>query len=230
MHLTIVMPTLDEAEGIAQPLASALAEADEVLVVDGGSQDATRERAAASGARVLVGPAGRGCQLNLGARHAKGDVLLFLHADTRLPAGAGERVREAIRAGAVGGGFFLRFDSRRPVLRGFARMIGLRTRLTRCPLGDQAHFVRRDVFEHLGGYRDWPILEDIDFARRLARQGRVALLSPPVLTSGRRYLAGGPFRTVARNWLILALYFVGVSPHRLQRLYPRHRRPEGAGP
>ena len=100
-------------------------------------------------------------------------------------------------------------------------MINLRTRLSRCPFGDQAHFVRRDIFDELGGYRDWPILEDLDFARRLARRGPIALLSPPVVTSGRRYLRGGPFRTVARNWLILALYFGGVPPRRLERLYRR---------
>jgi hypothetical protein len=123
----------------------------------------------------------------------------------------------------VGGGFYVEWRSERPVLRFGGRLTNLRTRLTRCPLGDQAQFCLRSTFEELGGFGEWPILEDLDFARRLKRQGRVALLEPPVAASPRRYEKRGVTRTIVTNWLIWLLYLVGVSPERLGRLY-RHVR------
>lgn len=217
-----MIPALDEAEPLRRLLPSLLEEADEVVVSDGGSRDGTPEVARRAGAVLVDGPPGRGGQLNRGAAACDADVLLFLHADTRLPAGAGEAVRTAIAAGAAGGAFFVRFDAGGWMTVG-SRLVNLRTRLTRLPLGDQAQFVRREVFAELGGYRDWPILEDLDFARRLKARGPLALLTPPVITAARRYTRGGVFRTVARNWLIVALYACGVSPHRLARLYRQVR-------
>jgi len=224
LSLAVVVPTLDEEESLRRNLPAARAAADELVVSDGGSRDGTVAVARAAGARVVEGPPGRGGQLDRGADATRAEILLFLHADTSLPAGAAEAVREAVRAGAAGGGFFLRFDDRRPLLRLGERLIGLRTRLTRLPLGDQAQFVTHDAFTALGGYRDWPILEDLDFARRLRRHGRIALLRPPVTTSARRFVERGIARTVVRNWWIWTLYACGVPPRRLARLYPPRGR------
>jgi rSAM/selenodomain-associated transferase 2 len=230
MRLTIVVPTLNEAESLERHLAAALAAADEVVVSDGGSTDGTPEIARRLGVRVVCGPPGRGGQLTRGAEATGiggGDILLFLHADTFLPPEAGRAVREAVAAGAVGGAFRVRFDVDRPLLRLGARLINLRTRLTGLPLGDQAQFVRRDVFQRLEGFRDWPILEDLDFAVRLKREGRTVLIGDRVgdrvTTAARRFLELGIARTVATNWLIWLLFVLGVSPHRLVRLYYRLR-------
>lgn len=213
------MPVLDEETTIGESLPRLLEAADEVIVSDGGSSDATVEIATRAGARVVEGAAGRGPQLNRGAEAASADVLLFVHADTRLPAGALDRVRQAISDGAGGGGFYVEWRSERPILRLGGRLTNLRTRLTRCPLGDQAQFARATLFRELGGFRAWSILEDLDFARRLKRAGRVALLEPPVSVSVRRYQNRGITRTIVINWLIWILYLLGVAPTRLGRLY-----------
>lgn len=200
-------------------LGEALRAGDELVVSDGGSSDRTVEVAREVGAVVVGGGRGRGEQLNRGAAACGGDVLVFLHADTRLPAGAAEAVRRAVAAGAVGGGFLLRFDDPRPTMRLGAWLINLRTRLTRLPLGDQAQFATREAFERIGGFADWPVLEDLDFVRRLGRAGRVAILDGPVVTAARRFNAAGAAATVTRNWVIWILYALGVPPRRLARLY-----------
>ncbi|HEX6203140.1 MAG TPA: TIGR04283 family arsenosugar biosynthesis glycosyltransferase [Thermoanaerobaculia bacterium] len=223
MRLAVVVPTLDEAENLRRLVPELVAAFDEVVVSDGGSADGSAEAARALGARVVVGPAGRGGQLGRGAAACAAEVLLFLHADTRLPPGAPELVRRAIAGGAVGGAFRLRFDRRPPLLALAERLIAWRTRWTRLPLGDQAQFVTRAAYRAIGGYRDWPILEDLDFARRLKRHGRVAMVDAPVTTAARRYLQGGIVATAARNWLIWGLFACGVSPRRLARLYRQVR-------
>ncbi len=223
MRAAIVVPTLDEEEALARHLPAALLAADEVVVSDGGSRDGTVELARRLGARVVEGPACRGGQLNRGAAACSADLLLFLHADTSLPPGGVDLARAAVAAGAVGGGFRVRFDVDRPAQRLGARLINLRTRLTRVPLGDQAQFATAEAFRALGGYRDWPILEDLDFARRLKRHGRVALVEQPVITAARRFVERGVVATVATNWLIWGLFVVGVSPHRLAGLYRQIR-------
>jgi rSAM/selenodomain-associated transferase 2 len=223
MRLAIVMPTLNEEAVLRRTLLAALALADEVVVSDGGSTDRTLAVAAELGARTVSGPPGRGGQLNRGAALAEADILLFLHADTTLPTSAPDRVRAAVAAGALGGAFFLRFDVDRPKLRFGAWLINQRTRLTHLPLGDQAHFVTRSTFSNLGGYREWPILEDLDFAWRLRKLRRMALVDDEVTTGARRFLEGGVIRTVLTNWLIWALFCLGVSPDRLARLYRQIR-------
>lgn len=217
------MPTLNEEGTLGRMLPAALALADEVVVSDGGSADATVAVAERLGARVVTGPPGRGGQLNRGVAAATADLLLFLHADTVLPEGAARAVREAVAGGAWGGGFFLRFDADRPLQRLGGRLINLRTRFTRLPLGDQAQFATREAFERLGGFAEWPILEDLDFALKLRRTKRLALIEAPVTTAARRFLEQGTARTVATNWLIWILFFLGVSPHRLGRLYKHIR-------
>jgi len=221
MRMAIVMPTLNEAATLKRLLPAALAAADEVVVSDGGSSDGTLEVARGLGARTVSGAPGRGGQLNRGAAAVAAEVLLFLHADTALPPEGALAVRAAVARGAVGGAFCLRFDVDRPLLRLGARLINLRTRLRFPPLGDQAQFVRRDVFLRMQGFREWPILEDVDFARRLRKQGRTVLIEARVTTAARRFVELGIVRTVATNWLIWTLFLLGVSPHRLARLYRR---------
>jgi rSAM/selenodomain-associated transferase 2 len=221
--LAIVVPALNEADTLRRHLPAAFEIADEVVVSDGGSYDRTVDIAWDLGARVVSGPPGRGGQLNRGAAAATADVLLFLHADTLLPAGAREAVLQAVAGGAEGGAFLVRFDVTRPLQRLGARLINLRTRWTRLPLGDQAQFVLRRTFERLGGFMDWPILEDLDFALRLRRTRHLVILDSPVTTAARRFLEQGTLRTVATNWLIWILFLLGVSPHRLARFY-RHIR------
>ncbi len=225
MRLAIVVPTLDEEQALSRCLPAALAATPEVVVSDGGSRDGTVALARRLGARVLVGPAGRGGQLDRGAAAAAGELLVFLHADTVLPAEAPRLLEEAAAGGCVGGGFRLAFDVAGPALRLGERWINLRTRFTRCPLGDQAQFATRAAFEAVGGFPDWPILEDLHFMRALKRHGRIAILPAAAVTSSRRFVELGWPRTVATNWLIWALYFGGVSPHRLARLYRRAGAP-----
>jgi rSAM/selenodomain-associated transferase 2 len=223
IRLAIVVPTLNEEDAVRRHLPAALAAADEVIVSDGGSGDATVEAARRLGARVVCGPSGRGGQLNRGAAAAAADVLLFLHADTTLPPRGSAAVREAVANGASGGAFLLRFDADRPAQRLGAWLINQRTRALRLPLGDQAQFVTREVFADLGGFRDWPILEDLDFALRLRRLGGLTLIGEPVTTAARRFVEQGAPRAVATNWLIWLLFFLGISPHRLARLYRQIR-------
>jgi rSAM/selenodomain-associated transferase 2 len=223
MRLAIVVPTLNEEDTLRRYLPAALALADELIVSDGGSDDGTVALARELGARVVTGPPGRGGQLNRGAAAATADVLLFLHADTTLAEKGVERLREAVANGAPGGAFFLRFDVDRPMQRLGARLINWRTRRLRVPLGDQAQFATRETFESLRGFRDWPILEDLDFALRLRRLQGFTLIEEPVTTGARRFLEQGAVRTVATNWLIWLLFLCGVSPHRLARLYRQIR-------
>lgn len=221
MRLSIIIPTLNEKDALARHLPALLEQHQDVWISDGGSDDGGGEWARRQGAGVVHGEAQRGGQLNRGAARADGDVFLFLHADTQLPDAAAERIEQYLEEGFVGGGFHLRFDEERPILRLASRLINVRSRWSRCPLGDQAQFVRREVFEDLGGYRPWPILEDLDFARRLKRRGPTALVEAPVITSARRYLRQGVGRQLLTNWLIFGLYFAGVSPLKLAKLYRR---------
>ena len=224
-RVSIVIPALDEERALGAALGVALAQADEVVVSDGGSLDRTVEIARQMGARVVSGPRGRGLQLNRGAAATNEagrepeDILLFLHADTMLPDGGVALVRQAIAAGAVGGAFEIRFDGRGWVYRFGERVASQRSRWSRLALGDQAQFVRRQSFEQLGGFRDWPLLEDLDFMLRLRQSGPIAILQRPVVTSARRFAARGPLRTVLGNWWIWTQFVRGVPPERLAARY-----------
>ena len=226
-----IIPTLDEESTLRRRLPEVLSVADEVVVSDGGSRDNTLRLAEELGAQIVSGAPGRGPQLNRGAAATRSDALLFLHADTRLPDGAVPAVREAIHSGKVGGGFQVRFDTDRRVMALGSRLVQLRTRLTQAPLGDQAQFVSRAIFKQLGGFREWPVLEDLDLIRRMKRKGEVVVLPLEATTSARRYLEDGIGRTVALNWLIWTLYFAGVPAQRLARLYrPRQAPTDQAAP
>ena len=225
MRLSIIIPVLNEERTIAGTVSDlARVEACEIIVVDGGSTDRTAEVVRDGPARLVAAARGRAAQMNQGARHAAGDVLLFLHADTRLPATAGSDVERSMAdPGCVGGRFDIRLDSPSPLLRIVGHMISLRSRLTRVATGDQAIFVRRTVFEGLGGFPEIPIMEDVAFCRALKRQGRIACLHSRVVSSARRWEQNGPVRTILLMWALKVLYLAGVAPARLKRLYSEAR-------
>ena len=223
VRISVVIPTLDEEQSIAAAIASA-GEADEVIVVDGGSRDGTCTTSAAAGAMVLHSAAGRGRQLAVGARAARGDVLLFLHADTRLPTGFAADVRLVLAdAGCTWGRFDLRFDHSRPLLALIARLISWRSRLTRGATGDQAIFVRRDAYERVGGISEDVLFEDVALCRRLKRDGKMGVPTGVVITSSRRWRRRGTIRTSLRMWVLKSLYLAGVPAARLARFYPHVR-------
>ena len=216
MRLSVVIPALDEADGIADAVASARAPDVEVIVVDGGSSDDTATRAGSSGARVIRAPRGRARQLEAGAREARGDALLFLHADTLLPPGYADAVVRALADPCVSGGAFrLRFDQHTHGLGWIERLAHLRVRLLGLPYGDQALFLRRETLAAIGGIPQVPILEDLDMVRALKRRGRLALLPLDAVTSARRYLARGPWRTALRHLAIALGGTLGVDRARL---------------
>ena len=216
---TLVIPTLDEAPSLLRLIPEILPLGCPIVVSDGGSRDHTKEIAESHGILVISGSPGRGAQLNRGAQAATSEALVFLHADTQLPPKALVHASHALREGAVGGGFEICFDHQSPMLRLAQNLINRRTRLTQCPLGDQAQFCRREDFVALGGFEDWPILEDLNFAQKLKKRGPISIITPPVTTSARRYRSYGVLPNAFKNWLIFTLYFAGVSPHRLAAFY-----------
>lgn len=219
MRISIIVPVYNEATTLPGFL-QATADLDaEMIFVDGGSSDETVRILERSGTRWIDAERGRAWQMNAGASEAVADILLFLHADTRLPEGALKQVRRAVDQGAVGGYFDLRLDSSRPLLKFTGRMITWRSRVTGVATGDQAIFVTTPTFERLGGYASVPLFEDLDMSRRLKRVGAVARLSPPVITSPRRWERLGVWRTILTMWTLRALYYCGVSPERLARYH-----------
>jgi rSAM/selenodomain-associated transferase 2/rSAM/selenodomain-associated transferase 1 len=228
--LRIVVPVLDEGEGLRaallalQPLRARGAE---VVVADGGSRDASWAIARRWADEVRLAPRGRAAQMNAGAQGWRGDALLFLHADTRLPPDADLRIAEALRGGAAWGRFDVRIDGDGPLLALVARLMNLRSRWTGIATGDQAIFVRRDAFEQAGGFPLQPLMEDIAFSARMRRIGAPACLPGPVLTSGRRWQQRGTWRTILLMWRLRLAYFFGASPAQLAVRYG-YRLPEPA--
>lgn len=218
----MVIPALDEADNLERLLPGLRRwPGAEVVVVDGGSRDDSAAVVARhSGVRWLASAPGRARQMNAGARIARGDILVFLHADTRLPDGALQAVEAALAdPGVVGGRFDVTLDSARPILRLTAALMNVRSRLSRIATGDQAIFVRRAAFEALGGFPDIPLMEDVEISRRLKRRGRLECLRLRVTTSARKWEREGAVRTVLLMWTLRLLYFLGVSPARLHRWY-----------
>ena len=220
--LSIVVPALDEAAGIAaalQALAGARAEGAEVIVVDGGSRDATVALSQALADRVVSAPRGRARQMNAGAAVARAPVLLFLHADTTLPSGGARAALAAVQAGAAWGRFDVRLEGRSTMLPVIAAFMNARSRLTGVATGDQAIFVRADRFRAIGGFPDQPLMEDIELSSRLKRVSAPACLRERVVTSGRRWERRGVWRTVWLMWRLRLRYWLGTPAERLAEAY-----------
>ena len=217
LKLSVVVPVLDEAAGIRaalEALAPLRSRGHEVILVDGGSSDPTVALAAGLCDRVLSAPRGRAAQMNAGARVATGEVLVFLHADTRLPA----RADQLIPNSSTWGRFDVAIEGRHPLLKVVASAMNLRSRLTGIATGDQAIFVRRDAFP---GFPEIALMEDVALSKLLKRRGAPACLRQRVVTSGRRWESRGVLRTIFLMWRLRLLYFLGVSPELLARRYER---------
>lgn len=221
MNISVIVPVLNEEKSIAATLAAlASLRPYETIVVDGGSQDRTQEIAARFGVKLIQSECGRARQMNRGAREASGAVLLFLHADTRLPASAFTDISDALGdVRFVGGRFDVALDGTHWILPLVGRMISYRSRVSKVGTGDQALFVRRQVFQRMGGFPDIPLMEDIAFCRALKRLGAVACLRSRVVTSARRWEVDGVWRTIFCMWTLKLLYLSGVSPAGLKRFY-----------
>jgi rSAM/selenodomain-associated transferase 2 len=220
MKLSIIMPVLNEAAGIEaalRALAPMRARGAEVIVVDGGSNDTTAERARPLADRVLRSARGRAAQMNAGAAAATGDGLVFLHADTTLPENGDRLVLDALRR-CSWGRFDVRFDSG-GWLQLVAALMNLRSRATGIATGDQAMFMRRKAFDDIGGFPEIALMEDVALSARLKRLGRPLCLSARVTTSGRRWRRNGIVRTVLLMWQLRLRYFLGADPARLARVY-----------
>lgn len=217
--LSIILPVLNEAAGIAETLATLRPLVAEIIVVDGGSSDGTPVIAEGLADRVVSADRGRARQMNAGAAIARGDILLFLHADTLLPAAADRCVIAAVAAGADWGRFDVRISGESAWLPLIAALMNRRSRLTGIATGDQAIFVRRDVFAEFGGFPAQPLMEDIELSRRLNARAAPACLREQVLTSGRRWEKHGVLRTVFLMWSLRLRYFLGASPQALARAY-----------
>ena len=231
MTISVIIPTLNEERTIMATLAhTASLGFDELIVVDGGSSDETpalvesyrlsTQSSALSPVQWLTAPRGRASQMNKGAKASGSEILLFLHADTKLPDDAKTMIETTLAdQGIMGGRFDVRFD--RPSMWGtiISRMMNWRSRLSGIATGDQALFVRRHIFEQIGGFADMPLMEDIDFSRRLKRKGATAALTATVTTSFRRWEQQGPLRTILLMWGLRFLYGIGIHPHTLNRWY-----------
>jgi rSAM/selenodomain-associated transferase 2 len=219
--LSIIIPTLNEAANILNTLQRLpLDNSVEIIVVDGGSQDDTMSMAASTGVKVIAAPRGRANQMNLGAKYASGNILLFLHGDTYLPTEFPQLIRHAIgQSEVVGGAFALKIDSQLRGIKFIETMANYRSRFLSLPYGDQAIFVRADIFHALGGFPPLPIMEDFQFIRHLTRQGKIAIIPTPAVTSARRWESLGIVKTTVINQAIVIGYYLGVSPDRLVTWY-----------
>jgi rSAM/selenodomain-associated transferase 2 len=221
--LSIIMPVLDEATGLGEALAALApfrARGAEVIVVDGGSRDRSVDVARPLADQVLVAPRGRAAQMNAGAAAAQGAVLLFLHADTRLPPHADELILDGLRTPVwTWGRFDVRIEGRNPLLPVIATLMNWRSQLTGIATGDQAIFVTREAFAAAGGFPPIPLMEDVALSKRLKRISKPLCLTAPVVTSGRRWEERGVLRTMLLMWRLRLAYFFGAEPAALARRY-----------
>ena len=223
---SVIIPVFHEAplinDTIGHVLDVSTGRSMEILVVDGGPSGDTIQAIRNGTIGTVIAEKGRGSQLNKGASLAKGEILLFLHADTRLPARAFGRIAAAMSKREItAGAFRLAINSSRFAFRIIEKGAWYRSRFLGLPYGDQAIFIRREDFLALGGFRNLPIMEDVDFMRRIRKKkGRVFILEEPIVTSARRWEGEGILYCTLRNWSLLLLFFLGISPERLLKLYP----------
>ncbi len=225
---SVIVPVLNEAGQINSTIEH-LCKQDtkgdcEIIVVDGDPQDSTIKVIKDKSVKAIKAGRGRGRQMNAGAATACGDILIFLHVDTRLPEMALEKISRVLEDQQyVGGAFGLAIDSERLFLKYIAVRASFRSRLNRIPYGDQAIFIRKDYFDRLGGFKEIPLMEDIDLMRRIKRDGkRICILPDKVITSARRWERDGAIYTTVRNQIFVALYYLGVSPTKLAKYYWRN--------
>ena len=222
---SIILPVLNERD-VINPLLDHLESLEgkeycEFIVVDGSPDGGTIRAVTRQGVQCVKSPRGRAHQMNEGAALATGEILIFLHADTRLPRRALERIDQIMAPQTlIGGAFDLRIDTKRLILKIIARIASLRSRLTQTPYGDQAIFIRRDYFHQMGGYPEIPLMEDVALMRRIKKAGgRIGFIPEPVTTSARRWSQEGILYTTLRNWLLLSAYTLGATPDRLVKYY-----------
>lgn len=219
---TIVIPTLNEArtlDGMLQDLMSKTAGRWRVVLVDGGSVDQTVPIADRYPIEVVLSAAGRARQMNAGAQQAQGSLIVFLHADTRLPAGFNELMETFLASDQQWGRFDVRLDANEILLKLTASLINVRSRMTGIATGDQAIFLRRNLFEAIGGFEDIPLMEDIALSKSLKKFSKPFCVESPVLTSSRRWQKKGVVNTILLMWSLRLAYWLGVSPQRLWRWY-----------
>ena len=228
MTIGVIIPTLNEESTLSKTLSSLTSlQLNELMIVDGGSQDRTRNLAESyiqenysQSGQVISAPQGRARQMNVGGLSAKSDVLIFLHADTRLPSNARQVIETVMDDGNyVGGRFDVQFETDQGYAWMISRMMNWRSRWSRIFTGDQALFIRRTAFQQLKGFSDIPLMEDIEFSNRLKQLGPVIALRSKVTTSFRRWERNGPLRTILHMWTLRFLYWLGMSPHSLQQFY-----------
>lgn len=231
--ISIIIPTLNEAKNIQATLATTqIATNVEVIVVDGGSEDDTvaivesycKQNTQSKGIKVISGYRGRALQMNAGAAAASGEILLFLHADTRLPTEFDLMVRKIFstptsKSNIVAGAFTLKIDAKGIGLRLVEWGVKVRSHLWKMPYGDQAIFLKKQTFQEIGGFPELPIMEDFELIRRLQSSGKIAIIPVSVVTSARRWLQKGVFQTTLINQIVIIAYFLGISPERLRSLY-----------
>lgn len=226
-RISIIIPVLNEVDNIKKVLTSTQPSQNvEVIVVDGGSVDGTLELVKSLDIKVVSAPTGRAFQMNVGAKVATGEILLFLHADTILPPGFDTMIRAALRSpnqgsakAPIGGAFALQIDDSLNSLRLIEWGVSWRSRFLQMPYGDQAIFLKAETFHQIDGFPELPIMEDFALVRRLRSRGHITLIPTPVITSARRWLKKGIIQTTLINQIIIFAYFLGVSPQRLVRWY-----------
>ncbi len=224
-RISIIIPTLNEAENIKEAIATTqLGINIEVIVVDGGSNDDTVAIAQSLGVKIISSSPGRAVQMNRGAVAATGEILLFLHADTCLPTGFDDMVRTALQQpGTLAGAFKLRIDASLLSLRWVELGVNLRSHFYQMPYGDQAIFLTKAVFQQIGGFPELPIMEDFELMRRLKRIGQIVIIPTPIVTSARRWLQKGVFKTTLLNQIVIIAYLLGISPKRICRWYRQEK-------
>jgi rSAM/selenodomain-associated transferase 2 len=223
--ISIIIPAINEAGNIKEAIATTQDSINiEVIVVDGGSSDDTVAIAQSLNVKVISSSPGRAVQMNAGAVAASGEILLFLHADTRLPTGFDEMIRTALQQpGTVAGAFKLRIDASLLSLRWVEWGVNVRSHFYQMPYGDQAIFLTKKVFQQIGGFPELPIMEDFELMRRLKRIGHVVIIPTPVVTSARRWLQKGVLKTTLLNQIVIIAYLLGVSPERICSWYRREK-------
>lgn len=224
-HFSIVIPVLNEGIAIGEAIAAieslSAAEPPEIIVVDGDPEGGTIRHLREGRVRTAFSGKGRAAQMNRGAELAEGNILVFLHADTRLPVDAPALIEAALSHPSISAGAFdLKIESDRPAFRMIETFASLRSRLTRIPYGDQALFFRAAYFREIGGFAGIPIMEDVEIMRRIKkREERITIIDTPVATSARRWEKEGILFCTLRNWFLVSLYFAGVRPERLSGFY-----------